>query len=145
MRISLGEPHHGWLPVKIKTQNDGVEFEASDVPVDPLLLTESLISAIKGNDYEVWWHLEPGGYYLAINNKNGCYEVSLSFSQDSSSNKREQLFVIEGTAEDTIIPMWRTLKEFYSHGYQEPHWPEHDETELEKLTVLIKQLKSKKA
>lgn len=120
LKIEFEEPTHGWLPVKM-TLNDIEEcFKASDIPLNPISqLEDALFSAITGNGDEVWWHLEPGGYYLNIHRENHNYRLKLEYSPDSKKQSREDVFDITGSFKEIIVPIWRSLRSLQSMGYSE--------------------------
>ena len=141
--LKFGEPSHGWLPTKLTGQNLDLEFAASDVPTDPLTqLTDVLFSVMGGNEGEVWWHLEPGGYFMNFRKIHEGYEVAITFSSDSTKLRREHICKLSGNDGNLIIPLWRSLRKFYSHSYVEPDWPECDKSGMERLTLRIRQLKN---
>lgn len=141
LKVKFGTPHHGWLPVEI-TQNDfELQFEASDVPVNPIdQLIEGLLRVINNLESEVWWHLEPPSYYFnfsRISTDQFC--LAISFADDSKvTTTRQELFRAIGTKKEIIAPFWRAIKEFLSHSYVEPDWPPLYTEELEELTKKIK-------
>lgn len=140
--IKFGNPEHGWLPVNIKYKEITEEFHASDVPVDPLsLLTDSLFSAIHGRSKEVWWHLEPAGYFMTISKSKSGYELLLEYSIDSTAQTKEFIFSFSGSLKEIILPIWRALSEFYSHNYSEPAWPKGSTEDMKELKALIQNLK----
>tara|TARA_B100001146_G_C15843894_1_gene290402 strand:+ start:52 stop:264 length:213 start_codon:yes stop_codon:yes gene_type:complete len=49
IELNLGNPKNGWLPVELKSAEFELEFNASNIPVNPTdKLCESLILAISG-------------------------------------------------------------------------------------------------
>lgn len=139
LNFKLKEPQHGWLLVQITNGKFKLEFDASDVPNNPLYdLTVSLCKVLNGLDSEVWWHLEPAGYYFYFKKLvDGKFELCIKYEQDSSFPKKH-IETLNGTKQELILPLWRALKEFASHGYAEPHWRPTDHHELKKLTSLLK-------
>ncbi len=125
LKIEFETPEHGWLPVKILYQDIEEHFDASDVPIDPISqLMEALDSAITGGGGEVWWHLEPGGYYLNIHAEHGKFRVKLEFSVNSMKPTRETIFEFIGNFEQTIVSIWRSLRKLQSYNWSEftvPH------------------------
>ncbi|OUS29204.1 hypothetical protein A9Q99_08805 [Gammaproteobacteria bacterium 45_16_T64] len=120
IKITFDEPTNGWLPVTIRYQDCEEVFFASDIPVDPVMrLEEVLDSAITGFGGEVWWHLEPSGYYLSvIADKTQCH-VRLDYSIDSKATTREIVFDFYGSFDEVIIPIWRALRKLQSQGYDQ--------------------------
>ncbi len=145
MKLKFGEPHHGWLPVKIEFEDCAYEFEASDVPVDPLeRLIDALCVALAFREREVWWHLEPDGYYFNIAFANDVYSVTLSYAKGSKTKNKKHLCACKGSFPDIVLPIWRALREFYSHKYTEPHWPSEPTIEMQALTDQIKAMQNKR-
>jgi hypothetical protein len=70
LKCKFGEPHYGWLPVKLTAGDYTLEMDVSDVPVDPIyILILSLHRALNGLESEIWWHLEPVSYYFILSQK----------------------------------------------------------------------------
>ena len=141
VKCKLGAPHHGWLPVKVTIGDFNLEFEASDVPTNPVdLLTASLLRSLNGLESEVWWHLEPASYYFTFTPLEAeHYLFSISYANSHSDAEiRHEKIKESGSRDEVIVPFWRAIKEFVSHSYQEPHWPPTYDLELEKLTSAIR-------
>ncbi|MEM7343942.1 MAG: hypothetical protein AAF485_06840 [Chloroflexota bacterium] len=139
LMFKFGEPHHGWLPVRIEAANQVYEFEASDVPSDPLeRLIDALRAALNGYEREIWWHLEPDGYYLNIASISDEYEVSLYFAENSKISSKIHLFTYQASFSKAILPIWRALRSFYAYDYEEPHWPNEPDVEIRRLTQQIR-------
>lgn len=104
------------------------------MPVDPLsLLVEALITSLSGYSREVWWHLEPAGYYMTIGRSKDKFEILLEYSFDSKAQTKERIFSATGNGQEIILPIWRALSEFYSHEYSEPEWPSSNGKDMKKL------------
>ena len=138
LKVEFGQPEHGWLPVDIQIGNFQLKFETSDVPINPI---EQLISAIreitKGNNAEVWWHLEPAGYYFDFDKLDSTYKLTILFEKADKTDK-EIIFQTEGSYEVLILPFFKAIKKFVSLAYDEPHWPKTAEIEIKQLTDLVK-------
>ncbi|OUS29193.1 hypothetical protein A9Q99_08750 [Gammaproteobacteria bacterium 45_16_T64] len=118
-KIEFDEPTNGWLPVTIRYQDCEEVLFASDIPFDPMSQLEDVLdSALTGVGGEVWWHLEPGGYYLSIKPEKECFHVRLDFSADSKATTREEVFDFVGTFDDVVVPLWRSLRKYQSYGYE---------------------------
>ena len=116
-KIEFEKPEHGRLPVRILYNDIEECFDASDVPVDPILqLQEVLDSAITLGGGEVWWHLEPAGYFLNLHAEKGKYWVKLEYSINSKKNSAETIFEFLGDFDEVIIPIWRSLRKLQSHN-----------------------------
>lgn len=143
MKIKFGEPEHGWLPVSLVTKDYSLDMDVSDVPVDPVhLLVMALSKAISGLEGEVWWHLEPHGYYFTFGSKQKEYSLRIESAHVSTDKESRTLDLSElGSFEDVILPFWRALRELESHGYSTPAWPDFPKTEMARLTELIEDRK----
>lgn len=137
LKIEFEHPSHGWMPVKITYKNIEKNFAVSDVPIDPISQLENVLdSAITGLGGEVWWHLEPGGYYLSLFAENNEFNVSLEFSMNSMKETRERVFEYTGSFEETVVPIWRSLRKLQSHNWNE------FSVSREKMESITKQVKS---
>ena len=135
--LQFGTPHHGWLPVSCIIDQFKLEFEASDIPVDPIyLLCEALIRVLKGLDAEVWWYLEPGGYYFifAAKDEDIILEIRKSVD-DAQKGLLEKTFI--GNFESIILPLYRCLQKFTEKEYPEGDWPSLDLEKMVELTELV--------
>ncbi|MCW8876133.1 MAG: hypothetical protein OQK04_12310 [Kangiellaceae bacterium] len=144
MDIKFREPNHGWLPVEIEHQGNSWQFDASDVPLDPIhTLVTVLNSLFTGRDGEVWWHLEPDGYFLSFKAHDGKCTVRFDFSDESRKARSDLKFEFDDSIENIVVPLWREVKKFYSYGYCEPHWPPENKNELKALSEHVKKLQNK--
>jgi hypothetical protein len=120
LNIVFEAPEHGWMPVKIIYQDIEEYFDVSDVPIDPIdQLMQVLDSAITGGGGEVWWHLEPAGYYLNLHAEHRKFRVKLEYSVNSMKPTRETVFEYTGNFQETIIPIWRSLRKLQSYKWTE--------------------------
>ncbi len=144
MKLKFGKPNHGWLPVKIESMEWAVEFESSDVPEDPLYqLIDGLCKVLNSSEAEVWWHLEPAGYFFNLSRAKDKYKLDISFSMDSRADNREDIKSLTGDFDEVILPVWRGLKDFYSRKYSSPHWPDEPTVDMSALNSKIKLLREK--
>jgi len=142
LKIELGVPEHGWLPINLAFGSFDLQFESSDVPANPIdQLVISLRSVIKGIKTEVRWHLEPKGYYFEFEKISNEYYLNISFT-NSDDSERKKIFQINGNSESLILPIYRAIKKFTDHPHDSQNWPLTDKVEIEKLTELIKGLKA---
>ena len=143
IKINFGKPEYGWLPVTLVTKDYNLDMDVSDVPVDPVqLLIDALSKALSGVDGEVWWHLEPNGYYFTFGLKENDYCLTIDSAHVSFEKEiRYSEFTMSGSLEDIILPFWRALREFESHGYSDPAWPDFPKSEMIRLTELIEEKK----
>jgi hypothetical protein len=138
LKIEFGQPEHGWLPVDFRQGDFELQFMASDVPVNPI---DQLISGIrqitKGITSEVWWHLEPEGYYFDFDREGDEYKLRISFAKRDTVDK-ELIYQTQGRYEEIVMPFYRSIKSFFTKSIEEPHWPKTDEKEIETLTQIVK-------
>ena len=138
LKIVFGHPEHGWLPVELRHNGFELQFMASDVPVNPVdLLISGLRQITKGIKNEVWWHLEPEGYYFDFDKEGDKYKLRISFAKRDTADK-EFIYEIQGQYEEIVMPFYRSIKSFLNQPIDEPHWPKTDEKEIEKLTEIVK-------
>jgi hypothetical protein len=138
LKIEFGQPEHGWLPVDFKHGEFELHFEASDVPVNPMdQLISGIRQIIQGIKMQVWWHLEPGGYYFDFEKEGENYKLRILFS-DTSTTDRELIFETQGNYDNIIMPFYRSIRNFFTRIIEEPHWPKTEEIEIKKLTELVK-------
>ena len=141
LSIEFGRPEHGWLPVKIAFNDLKLEFEASKVPANPVdQLISSVRSVIKGIKAEVWWHLEPEGYYFDFEKLSDDYTLTTSFAKSVNTDRIGE-FKVNGSYGSLILPIYRAIKKLADQKHDPQNWPAIDKTELEKLTELIKEAK----
>jgi len=118
LKIEFEAPEHGWLPVRIAYKDIEEIFHASDVPIDPISQLENVLaSALTGWGGEVWWHLEPGGYYLNLHAEKDKYKLKLEYSVNSKMVSRELVFEYLGCFEETVLPIWRSLRKLQSRNW----------------------------
>jgi hypothetical protein len=138
LKIEFGEPEHGWLPVALMHGDFELKFEASDVPINPI---DQLISGIrqisKGVDSEVWWHLEPAGYFFNFTQADDQYNLRISFAESYRAD-RELVYETQGNYEELILPFYRSIKIFFTRTIEFPHWPETDKNQIRTLTEIVK-------
>ena len=141
LKCKFGIPHNGWLPVTVTKDDFLLEFEASDVPTNPMgLLIPSLSRALSGFESEVWWHLEPTSYYFNFApTATNQFSLSISVAEDDSPTSKHQIiFETSGNKDEIILPFWRAIKEFLSHNYSEPHWAETHQEGFKQFTIQLK-------
>lgn len=138
--IEFGIPEHGWLPIVFEHLDYHLEFEISNVPLDPMeQLCEALIQINKGitEPNQIIWHLEPYCYYLQLIISDEEYKAII-LESDEFNSPRKVTKEIAGSFDEIILPLYRALKKFWSQSYKEPHWDELDATRIHELTNLIK-------
>ena len=138
LKLSFDTPQYGWLPCKLKFGEHFVEFEASDVPNNPVGdLVECLWKAIRGEASEVWWHLEPAGYFFLMEPNGSELLFKLQFSADSSIAKRQTVFEAPLNLKRTLMMFWRSAKITGSFPVSDTDWPGIDDKDMEKLKLKI--------
>ena len=131
LKVHLGKPEHGWVLVTIEHNSTKIEFHGSDVPNNPIQdLNDALYKTINGEPSEVWWHLEPAGYFFTFENSNNKVILKVLYADDFEISEAKEVMSIEGTVESILVPMWRGLKVFLSYNPIEPHWPEVPTNEI---------------
>lgn len=122
--MTLNEPVHGWVPVRAEFGRIALEFEASDVPNNPIeSLVDALYAVCAGREAVVWWHLEPDGYYFKFYPAQELVTLRVLFSENSLETRSREVHAIEGTRQEVLLPIWRALRAFQSFSLSEPHWP----------------------
>ena len=111
LKVHLGNPEHGWVPVTVEHNSTKIEFHGSDVPNNPIQdLNDALYKITNGETSEVWWHLEPAGYFFVFENSNNKIILKVLYADDFKISEAKEVMKVEGTVESIIIPMWRGLK-----------------------------------
>jgi hypothetical protein len=135
-------PKHGWLTFYVGVDEHTVEIDASDVPNNPI---QNLLDAIRrvsqGENARVWWHLEPGWYVFDFEHRGHDLVFRIALVNDTISGYRETMVAsIETTPSDVLLPLWRFLRRFQSEHHREPHWPEVDYRDIDRIGGRIKSL-----
>jgi hypothetical protein len=101
-----------------------IEFVASDVPNNPIQeLADALDLAVRGIHAQVWWHLEPDGYFMRFAPVGDEVLFQLDFASCSERKCATPVLTLRGSRAEVLLPFWRFLREFQSHAYTAPHWP----------------------
>jgi hypothetical protein len=135
-------PEHGWLTFYVTVDGQIVEIDASDVPNNPM---QDLLDAIRrvsqGENTRVWWHLEPGWYVFDFEHKGDSLLFRIALVNDTTPGSRETTVAsIETAPSDVLLPLWRFLRRFQSEHHHEPHWPEIDYRDIDRIGDRIKSL-----
>ncbi len=129
--MSYEPPSHGWLKLTIFVNEQAIEIDASDVPNNPV---EELLSALElvanGVPSCVWWHLEPDGYFMYFLPVADNIHLKIVFAPDSVSAQGTTIAEISDTPANVLLPFWRFVREFQTHNFREPHWPDTDFSRL---------------
>jgi hypothetical protein len=142
LKCKFGVPDHGWLQLNLSVDGFDLDIEISDVPLNSIdALVSALDCTFDGLEAEVWLHLEPASYYLCfVPLAADKLRLSIEFSERETQARvrRNTLFERVGTTREIILPLWRAIKEFESHSYNEPAWPECNAVKLAQLEKRIK-------
>ena len=138
-RLKFGTPIHGWLPVRIEYDSGSLEFEASDVPYNPVQeLVESLELINKGYEKEIWWHLEPAGYYLKFTPQGDELLIEIEFSNNFRSNDRRKIVELAVAKVPTLLAIWREIRRFQSLKFEDRNWPNLDDNQVVQIGASLK-------
>jgi hypothetical protein len=139
LKLSLKQPEHGWVAVCLQAESSVIEFVASDVPNNPIQeLVDALFKVYSGQEAEVWWHLEPDGYYFRFTPQENRVTLRVSFSEGSNEGSRRELLVLIGQQAEILLPIWRALRRFEAFRTVEPHWPDVNFRHLKELGPMLR-------
>jgi hypothetical protein len=139
IHIEYEAPQHGWLPLKISIGEQSIDIDSSDVPNNPIQdLLEAIRLASQGEDSRVWWPLEPGGFVFDFRCLEHVICLQICLAGDEWGKRMREIASVEGTPQDILLPFWRFLREFQSHGFTEPHWPDVDYRDIESIGRRLK-------
>lgn len=139
IKLSHTAPVHGWLTLTVEINGRIEEIDASDVPNNPIEeLLSALAQAASGCPSDVWWHLEPDGYFMYFTPCGDEVQFKLEFAVNSDASRGKVVLEAQGTPEQILLPFWRFIREFQTHCYNEPHWPVSDYRGIEALKAKIK-------
>ncbi|MGI4865469.1 MAG: hypothetical protein ACRYFZ_16225 [Janthinobacterium lividum] len=138
LKIGFGKPHHDWLPVSIKMGSFVLEFKASGVLDDPIVeLVRCLLFATQEIEASMSWWLEPEEYSFQFSiMPRGAMQLVISESSKSRSYK--QLFHLDASFEEVVLPFWRALRKLNPSDFTGADWYPLPLEKLEKLTQLLK-------
>ena len=138
LKLNFDRPVHGWVPVKLELEEKIIEFEGSYINNPIHQLMEALWKIVRGDSSEVWWNLEPDGYFFTFERNNENIIFRVFFSTNSELNNRREILYVEGGIREVALPIWRGLKRFLSYDETEPHWPEISSIDIVNLGKKIK-------
>jgi hypothetical protein len=122
LRVAFGKPEHGWLPVSIRLGEKLLEFDASDVPVNPVdELVEALLAVTDGHPKTVWWHLEPLGYYCYFTPQSK--EVQLRITFEGHFGGEQEITIAILPKQDVLLAFWSAIQTLLSYDLGEYDWP----------------------
>jgi hypothetical protein len=138
IRITHDPPLHGWLGIHLCIDSHEIELCASDVPNNPLeALAAAIEQAAEASASVVWWHLEPDGYFMHFLPVGRDIEIRVEFAPGSKPSLARTVCSTRGACDKVLMPFWRFLREFDSHGYRQPHWPATDLRRLDAMRTKI--------
>lgn len=138
LKLAFTQPQHGWLPVRVELADQVVEFEASAVPNNPVeALFDAVAAAAGGRSGEVWWHLEPAGYYFELAGIDDQVRLRLLFEQRSRRSRAVEVTSVTGSKAEVLLPLWRALCQFESFDAASPHWRPDMQASLQRLREKI--------
>ncbi len=115
-----------------------VEIDASDVPNNPI---QDFITALediaRGREAFVWWHLEPAGYFMYFCPVHEGVQVRIEFHGHSERAQGKEVATIQGSSKEILMPFWRFLREFQSHSFTEPDWPDVDYDRIQEIKRML--------
>jgi hypothetical protein len=127
IRIQHTPPSHGWLSLQLSVGDRHVSIDASDVPNNPVQeLVDALDLAASGASAQVWWHLEPDGWFMSFEPDGDDVRLQLDFAPHSERSRAQPALRLRGPRAEILLPFWRFLRDFQSRAYPEPHWPAVD-------------------
>jgi hypothetical protein len=143
MKFEIGNPEHGWVNIKLSHNETEIEFEASDVPNNPISeLILAVESALNGIDSLVWWNLEPAGYYFKFTISGSELELEVLYSISSLESQAQSILVVSASCHELLVVFWRALRKFETFNHKEPNWPVVEFKNLEPIELRLKKLKA---
>lgn len=139
LKVKLGKPEHGWLPTSLWLNDKLLEFDASDVPVNPIdELLHVLLGVLQGYEGTVWWHLEPEGYYLHFEPKSEM--VLLTLTSKENKNSQHKIAEMTATKRDVVLTFWAAIETLLAYEIGEYDWPKISAKSLNELEERVKEL-----
>jgi hypothetical protein len=143
MKFEIGNPEHGWVNIKLSHNETEIEFDASDVPNNPISeLILAIESALSGIDSLVWWNLEPAGYYFKFKISGSELELEVLYSINSIESQAQSILVVSGSCHELLVVFWRALRKLETFNHKEPNWPVVEFKNLEPIELRLKNLKA---
>jgi hypothetical protein len=139
LSVTFGKPKHGWLPITLRIGGQQINFDASDVPINPIdELLRVLLGVLQDNEGTVWWHLEPEGYYLHFEPKDKM--VLLTLTSEENKNSQSKIAEITATQRNVVLTFRAAINTLLSYDIREHDWPETSEKNLAELEKAIESL-----
>ena len=136
IKLNLGNPQNGWLPIEFKLGEFDLNFITSNIPENPTdKMCDSLILCLKGVETEFRWNLEPDIYFFKLTPIGNL--INLSISESNGSEVQNLTYEFNGDFSSVILPMYRSLKKFSTLEFGQTDWIKIDQSKLNKLTELV--------
>lgn len=127
VKLILGKPKAGWLPVGIYTDNYKLSIEASDLGYNVIdQLIDLLLKLENTEDAECYFYLEPSAYILKVKPVSDFSTLQIQYLEDfdSKENQNNQImFHCIVSSSDFKKSIIDTLKNFLHTDYSETDWP----------------------
>jgi len=138
IHIAYRPPEHGWLALTLTLDGKVINIDASDVPNNPLQeLLVALEDIARGIDTSVWWHMEPASYFMYFQRVADEVQLRLEYADESQRSRAKEVATVQGSMTRIVTPFWRFLREFQSHAFAEPHWPDVDYDRIHTIKLLL--------
>ena len=142
LKFNIDKPKHGWLPCEISYGDFSLQFMASDIPNNPIEeLQDCLLNNVSGYSSQVWWHLEPAGYFFEFHVIDDLVDFRIYFYEDSSKQSKNKIFAIKLNIISLYLIFYRAICKFKSFDFKEGDWTTN--VNFEKLNKIKKRLKIK--
>ncbi|UKM66174.1 hypothetical protein GSB9_02753 [Flavobacteriaceae bacterium GSB9] len=136
VKLNLGNPQNGWLPIEFESGEFELNFTTSKIPENPTdKMCDALILCLKGLESEFRWNVEPGIYFFKLSPSGDL--VNLSISESDGSEVQNLIYEFNGDFNSVILPMYRSLKKFSTLEFEKTDWIKIDQSKLDKLTELV--------
>jgi hypothetical protein len=138
--IFFENPEHGWLPVTLQFNDEELELDVSDVPVDPVCeLISALLDISESRSKKITWFLEPVECELEFTVTGDFTKLEVSLNENNSKSLEHS---IEIETNHMLLTFWRALRKFETFDIKN-HWEVPIEY-IEKLTSKINEIKNSK-
>jgi hypothetical protein len=140
LTVTFGKPEHGWLPVSIQLGEKRLEFDASDVPVNPVdELVEALLAVMDGYPKTVWWNLESLSYTFHFTPQYGEVEFRITFEGYSGV---EDIMAVTLPRQEMLSSFWSAIQTLLAYKLGEHDWPEASAKNLKALEEKLQKLRA---
>ena len=133
MKLTFEKPENGWVSVKF--EGNGF-FAASRIPENPInQFCNNLIQSAEGVDTITTFNIEPELYFFKIVHKNDNFNFDIIHREKPS--QEISVFNKNGTFEEIILPLFRSVKKFSTLDNSITDWKKIDLHKIEKLDIVI--------